>query len=60
MKRDVLVDAVKVVAVVAIVAPLVPEPRVLWWCAMRMCQNAARHFGLLALEAENRYRKEIE
>lgn len=57
MKREHLEDALKLLAVLAICAPLLPAPRVGWWCAMRACQNVSRHFGLLGLAAEQKYRR---
>lgn len=52
-------DTIKILAVLAICAPLLPDARVMWWMASRACQNVARHIGLLGLVAEQHYRKAI-
>lgn len=57
--RDIVEKTVTVLALVAVCAPVLPPPRVAYWCAMTACQRISRHFGLLALAAENRYRQEI-
>lgn len=58
-RRDWVEAVVKLAAVAVMLVPLLPDARTRWWCAMRLSQNAARHFGLLAIAAESKYREEV-
>ena len=49
----------RLVVLLLLLGPFLPSRREMYWLTMRVCQQAARGLGALAIEAECRYRQEI-